>query len=98
MMGELLTLSNLAPASPISAFTGPMLIVNGVKDSGMCGGDYLSSITGQPNAPTILDEASTNFPKAKKFKSIALEETRHAINLHYSAREAYEADSVVFVG
>ena len=89
-MGELLTLGNLAPASPIAAFTGPVLVVDGVEDSVMCGGDCLSSITGQPNGPTILDEARRNFPKAKTFKSIALENTGHAINLHYSAREAYE--------
>jgi pimeloyl-ACP methyl ester carboxylesterase len=59
-MGELLTTGNISPASPIAAFTGPVLIINGVEDSIFCGGDCLSSITGQPNGTTILNEARKN--------------------------------------
>ena len=89
-IGELLTLGNLAPALGISAFTGPVLVVDGVEDSVFCGGDCLASITGEPNGTSILDAAAAGFPDAKAFKAIALGQTGHAINLHYSAGAAYE--------
>ena len=89
-IGELLTSSNFAPASPIASFTGPMIVVDGVEDGIFCGGNQLSSITAQPNGPAILDGAKKNFLVVRAFEGTALKETGHAINSHYSAREGYE--------
>lgn len=51
---KLLTSGNLAPASPIASFTGPVIVVDGGEDGIFCGDNWLWSITAQPDEPGDL--------------------------------------------
>ncbi|KKK12610.1 hypothetical protein AOCH_002275 [Aspergillus ochraceoroseus] len=82
-VGELLTIGSVPAQNP---FAGPVLLISGSNDVPFCGGDCYNTGGG---APSIPSDAAKAFPNARPFEAFVQPNTGHAINLHYTAKEAY---------
>ena len=77
-MSELLTFTTPNLYTP--GYTGPVQILNGAKDFGICGGDCNGWV--QPYATKM-------FPNAKVLEVLEHPGASHGINFHYNATGAF---------
>jgi hypothetical protein len=81
----LITIGASLPST--NPFPGPVLVISGLNDVPICGGDCTNGGAGRVGA--VIDTAKQALPNANPFVALVEPETGHGFKVHYTAANVY---------